>query len=393
MLETLDLRERMATLNRILIKELEVLELGSKIQSQVQSELGKNQRDYFLREQLKAIQRELGEGDDQAKEIEELREKIDAAGMPEAVKKEAIRELDRLAKMPVAAAEYTVARTYIDWLIALPWAKRADEVIDLAAHEGHPRRRPLGPREGQGPDPRVPGGAQAQPRREGADPLLRGAARRGQDVAGQVDRHVARPQVRPRLARRHARRGRDPRPPAHLHRRAARPGHPGPAPRRVEEPGVHPRRDRQAGLGLPRRPGVGAARGARPGAEQHVPRPLPRRAVRPLGGAVHHDREHPRPGPAGAARPHGGARAARLHRGGEAPDRRRAPGREAGAEPRPDARVHRLLGRRPAHRDSRLHARGRRAEPRARDRRPLPEGGADAGRGPRGARHRVTPNS
>ena len=132
MLETLDLRERMATLNRILIKELEVLELGSKIQSQVQSEMGKNQRDYFLREQLKAIQRELGEGDDQAKEIEELREKIDAAGMPEAVKKEAVRELDRLAKMPVAAAEYTVARTYIDWLIALPWSKRADEVIDLA---------------------------------------------------------------------------------------------------------------------------------------------------------------------------------------------------------------------------------------------------------------------
>ncbi|MDQ1347561.1 MAG: ATP-dependent Lon protease, partial [Acidobacteriota bacterium] len=108
MLETLDLRERMATLNRILIKELEVLELGSKIQSQVQSELGKNQRDYFLREQLKAIQRELGEGDDQAKEIEELREKIDAAGMPDGVKKEAVRELDRLAKMPVAAAEYTV---------------------------------------------------------------------------------------------------------------------------------------------------------------------------------------------------------------------------------------------------------------------------------------------
>ncbi len=131
MLETLDLRERMANLNRVLIKELEVLELGSKIQSQVQSEVGKNQRDYFLREQLKAIQRELGEGDDQAKEIEELREKIEAAGMPEPVKKEVLRELDRLAKMPVAAAEYTVARTYIDWLIAVPWAKRTDEVIDL----------------------------------------------------------------------------------------------------------------------------------------------------------------------------------------------------------------------------------------------------------------------
>ncbi len=131
-LETLDIRTRMDNLNRILIKELEVLELGSRIQSQVQSEVGKNQREYFLREQMKAIQKELGEGDDQTKEVEELAEKIEAAGMPEAVKKEALRELDRLSKMPVAAAEYTVSRTYVDWLAALPWAKRTDEVIDLA---------------------------------------------------------------------------------------------------------------------------------------------------------------------------------------------------------------------------------------------------------------------
>ena len=131
LLETVNLRARMDQLNRILTKELEVLELGSKIQSQVQSEVGKNQREYFLREQMKAIQKELGEGDDQAKEIDELREKIEAAGMPDEVKKEATRELDRLAKMPAAAAEYTVARTYIDWLIALPWSKRTDETIDL----------------------------------------------------------------------------------------------------------------------------------------------------------------------------------------------------------------------------------------------------------------------
>ena len=131
MLETLDIRARMDSLNRILIKELEVLELGSKIQSQVQSEVGKNQREYFLREQMKAIQKELGEGDEQAKEIDELRAKIDAAGMPEAVKKEALRELDRLSKMPVAAAEYTVSRTYLDWIVALPWAKRTEDSIDL----------------------------------------------------------------------------------------------------------------------------------------------------------------------------------------------------------------------------------------------------------------------
>jgi ATP-dependent Lon protease len=132
LLETLDVRARMDELNRILTKELEVLELGSKIQSQVQSEVGKNQREYFLREQMKAIQKELGEGDEQAKELEELRGKIEAAGMPADVKKEALRELDRLSKMPVAAAEYTVARTYIDWIVALPWSKRTDEVIDLA---------------------------------------------------------------------------------------------------------------------------------------------------------------------------------------------------------------------------------------------------------------------
>ena len=130
-LETLDVRARMDHLNRILIKELEVLELGSKIQSQVQSEVGRNQREYFLREQMKAIQKELGEDDEQQKEIEELREKIEAAGMPEAVQKEAVRELERLSRMPAAAAEYTVSRTYLDWLVALPWNKRTDEVIDL----------------------------------------------------------------------------------------------------------------------------------------------------------------------------------------------------------------------------------------------------------------------
>jgi len=135
-LETIDVRARLDLLNRLLIKEAEVLELGSKIQSQVQSEVGKNQREYFLREQMKAIQKELGEGDDQTKEVEELREKIEAAGMPEGVKKEAKRELDRLSKMPVAAAEYTVSRTYLDWLIALPWNKRTDEVIDLARTKG-----------------------------------------------------------------------------------------------------------------------------------------------------------------------------------------------------------------------------------------------------------------
>jgi ATP-dependent Lon protease len=130
-LETLDVRARMDALNRVLIKELEVLELGSRIQSQVQSEVGRNQREYFLREQMKAIQKELGEGDEQTRDVEELHQRIEAAGMPEPVKKEALRELDRLSKMPVAAAEYTVSRTYLDWLVALPWQARSEDIIDL----------------------------------------------------------------------------------------------------------------------------------------------------------------------------------------------------------------------------------------------------------------------
>ena len=181
-LETLDVRARMDALNRILIKELEVLELGSKIQSQVQSEVGKNQREYFLREQLKAIQKELGEGDDQTKEIEELTEKIEAAGMPELVRKEAQRELDRLAKMPVAAAEYTVSRTYLDWLVVAAVAEAHRRSDRPAEDQAGPRRRSLGPREGEGPHPRIPRGAQAESGGEGTDPLLcrpaRASARR-----------------------------------------------------------------------------------------------------------------------------------------------------------------------------------------------------------------------
>jgi ATP-dependent Lon protease len=131
LLEILDVKLRLERINKILAKDLEVLEVGNKIQSQVKTELQKNQREYYLREQMKAIQKELGEGDDQQREYNELREKVEAAGMPDDVKKEAMRELDRLTKMSPAAAEYTVARTYLDWLVALPWSKRTEAAIDI----------------------------------------------------------------------------------------------------------------------------------------------------------------------------------------------------------------------------------------------------------------------
>ncbi|HSE45157.1 MAG TPA: endopeptidase La, partial [Gemmatimonadales bacterium] len=133
LLETPDVKARLARLVAVLTKEAEVLALGSKIQSQVESEVGKSQREYYLREQLKAIQKELGGSDERTQELDELREKIEAAGMTEEAKKEALRELDRLNKMPPAAAEYTVARTYLDWLLALPWSKQTTDNLDIEA--------------------------------------------------------------------------------------------------------------------------------------------------------------------------------------------------------------------------------------------------------------------
>jgi ATP-dependent Lon protease len=120
-LETFDLKERMRLLLQMLVREVEVLELGSKLQSEVHLELSKTQREYYLREQLKAIQRELGEMDENMAQIEELRQKIAEAKMSPEAEKEALRELDRLSRIPSASPEYTVARTYIETMVALPW--------------------------------------------------------------------------------------------------------------------------------------------------------------------------------------------------------------------------------------------------------------------------------
>ncbi|HEY3297262.1 MAG TPA: LON peptidase substrate-binding domain-containing protein, partial [Armatimonadota bacterium] len=131
LLELSDIRERLMKLSSILSREVEVLELGSRIQSQIQSEMTKSQRDYYLREQLKAIQKELGESDERTAETEELRTKIADAGMPEESEKAALRELDRLQRMPPGAPEYSVARTYTDWLINLPWSKATEDNLDI----------------------------------------------------------------------------------------------------------------------------------------------------------------------------------------------------------------------------------------------------------------------
>jgi len=132
LLELDSVAQKLHKLVSILTREVEVLEIGQKIQNEARSEIEKVQREYFLREQLKAIQRELGEGDEQAAEIEEFRKKIEAAGMPPEAEKQARRELDRLARLPTAAAEYGVIRTYLDWLVSLPWAATSEDNLDIS---------------------------------------------------------------------------------------------------------------------------------------------------------------------------------------------------------------------------------------------------------------------
>lgn len=131
LLEEPNVQTRLGNLTVLLNRELEVLELSGKIQNQVQSQMGEAQRRYFLEQQLKQIQQELGQQDERTVEINELRERIEKAGMPEEARKEAERELDRLSKMPPAAAEYTVARTYIDWLLDLPWSVFTEDNLDI----------------------------------------------------------------------------------------------------------------------------------------------------------------------------------------------------------------------------------------------------------------------
>jgi ATP-dependent Lon protease len=131
LLEEVDVTRRLRRLSEILARELEVIQLGSKIQSQVQSEMEKGQREYFLREQLKAIQDELGESDERQAEVNELRSRIEEADLPEHAAKAVERELSRLEKLPPAAAEYGVIRTYLEWLTELPWSRTSEDDLDI----------------------------------------------------------------------------------------------------------------------------------------------------------------------------------------------------------------------------------------------------------------------
>jgi ATP-dependent Lon protease len=130
-LETFDIRQRLKEVTRMVNHQLEILELGSKIQSQVQEDIDKSQRDYYLRQQLKAIREELGESDENRVEIEEYRKKIDAKDLTDEARKEALRELDRMTRMQPSSAEYSVAATYLDWITSLPWKEMTPDNQDI----------------------------------------------------------------------------------------------------------------------------------------------------------------------------------------------------------------------------------------------------------------------
>ena len=311
----------------------------AEIGQQTKASLDERQREVLLREQMAAIQKQLGEGEEgKAAEIAELDKAIAKAGMPKEVEEQARKELRRLQRMPEGAAEYGMVRTYLDWLIELPW-KLPEESADRHRRGApHPRRGPLRPRQDQAAHHRISRRAQARAARQGADPVLRRPARRRQDLARPVDRARHEPQVRARQPRRRARRGRDPRPSAHLYRRAAGQHHPGDPQGRHAQLRDDARRDRQARRRHPRRSVGGAARGARSGAEQHVPRQLSRRAVRSEPRGVHHHRQHARHHPGAAARPHGDHQPRRLHRRREAADRHALSGAAPAGGERPQGR-------------------------------------------------------
>ena len=319
--------------SQALAREIALLEVKGKIESQAQQEMSDAQRQYYLRQQLKAIQDELGEGE--GDEIQELRARVEKANLPEAVLTVANREVDRLARMTPASPEYQMLRTYMDWLLEVPWSVTTDDRLDpvearRVLDEDHYDLDKVKERIVEYLAVRKLKGDMKGPILCFVGPPGVGKTSLGQSIARAMNRKFVRISlggVRDEAEIRGHRRtyiGSMPGP----HR-------PGAAAGRRGEPGVHARRDRQGVGRLPGRPGGGAARGARSGAEQHLPRSLPGGAVRSVAGAVHRDGEPAGHAAPGAARSHGDHPAHGLHRGGEAPHRAAVPDPAADERARP----------------------------------------------------------
>ena len=219
LLETFDLKTRLDKLLDLLAHRIEVLKVSRDIAERTKGSIEDSQRKHLLREQMRTIQKELGEGDEGAAEIAELERAIAEAKMPEEVEKQARKELKRLERMPEGAGEYSMIRTYLDWLIELPWAAAPESAIDIAEarrilDEDHYGLEKIKKRILEYLAVR-----KLNPSGQEPDPVLRRPARRGQDLARPEHRQGDRAQVRAPEPGRRPRRGGDPRPSTHVHRR------------------------------------------------------------------------------------------------------------------------------------------------------------------------------
>ena len=367
-LETVDLMARIDKVSRLLAGRIEVLRLTHEIGQQTKAAFDERQREAVLREQMAAIQRQLGEGDGKAQEVAELAEAIGKAAMPPEVEEQARKELRRYERTPEAAAEAGMIRTYLDWLVELPWGLPEEKPIDIAEarrilDEDHYGLEKIKRRiiEYLAVRKLAPGGK--APILCFVGPPGVGKTSLGQSIARAMDR----PFVRVSLGGVHDEaeiRG---------HRRTyvgALPGNIIQAIRKAKARNCVMMLDEidKMGRGIQGDPSAAMLEVLDPEQNAQLPRQLPRRAVRPLPRGVHRHREHARHHPGAFQGPHGGHQPRRLHRGREASDRPALPRPPPTGSERAHARAGRDRRRGVAAHHPGLHPRGGRAEPGARDR-------------------------
>ena len=238
LLELTTMRDQLHELIRILNSENDVLKIEKEIDTKVHDNIARSQRKFFIQEQIRILQDELGD-EDASPEAAKLREDIQRAKMTKEAEEKAMEELAKLKKTSPLSPESTVIRSYLDWMVAVPWHKRTKDNLDIAHVQTILDEDHFG-LEAEGQDSRAYRGAEPRPGNEGADPLLRRSAGRGEDIAGEVDRPRTWSEARADFTGRRAGRSGDPRPPPHLYWIHARKDHPVHEARRRGKPGDHP---------------------------------------------------------------------------------------------------------------------------------------------------------
>ena len=288
LLETLSVSERLEKVYGLMQGEMSVMQVEKKIKTRVKSQMERTQREYYLNEQMKAIQKELGDGEDGEGEVAELESRIEETKLSKEARDKAEAELKKLKNMSPMSAEATVVRNYLDWMLSIPWnnksrvkkdLRKAQKVLD-ADHYGLEKVKE-----------RIVEYLAVQQRSKklkGPIMCLVGPPGVGKTSLGQIRGAGHGARVHPHQPGRRARRIRDPRPPADLYRLDARQDHPVAEEGQDDEPADPARRDRQDGAGFPGRSGVGHAGGSRPRTERHLRRSLSRGGIRPQQRDVHH---------------------------------------------------------------------------------------------------------